>query len=379
MNQIDAQPLLPSFLAMQKNVGIGGGCRADGTLANGSPCPGAAPVPLVQQGIVAASFVNSSTTSTELSQNAAGTFAGRVEQTTLAGKLRINQQFAQIMMIDNGGDSYYHAGQFTVRKRFDEAGLLFASSYTYGKSIDTLSLDPVSATVGGGLTAAAARTPANSRNYRNERARSDYDQRHILNINGIFELPFGSGKKLLNSSNGLINLLLGGWSISGIYTYQSGEPFTVRSGVLTANNSAQSRAALKPGATLPEAKLQSKAGVIGPVFFQNADAFTFPAPGEVGLGRNIFHGPSYWNLDAGISKSFRITERIRTIFRTEMFNALNHPNFRNPRDATVGSPAITSTLFGQACCVTLSTASSATTNQNGESWRVIQFALKLAW
>ncbi|MBP1597513.1 MAG: TonB-dependent receptor, plug, partial [Acidobacteria bacterium] len=277
------------------------------------------------------------------------------------------------------GDSYYHAGQFTVRKRFDDAGLLFAGAYTFSKSIDTLSLDPVSATVGGGLTSTAARTPADARNYRNERARSDYDQLHIVNVNGIFELPFGKGKKLLNSSSGLVNLLVGGWSLSGIYTYQSGEPFTVRSGVLTANASAQSRAALKPGATLPEAKLQEKTGVIGPVFFANADAFAFPAPGEVGMGRNVFQGPSYWNFDAGISKSFQITERIRTVFRAELFNAFNHPNFRNPRDASVGSPAINSTLFGQACCVTLSTASSATTNQNGESWRVVQMALKVTW
>jgi len=79
---------------------------------------------------------------------------------------------------------------------------------------------------------------------------------------------------------------------------------------------------LKPGVALPKAQLQEKAGVIGPVFF---------------------------------------------------------PSFRNPRDASVGTPTITPSLFGQACCVTLSTASSATTNQNGESWRVLQFALKLSF
>ncbi|MBI3721716.1 MAG: TonB-dependent receptor, partial [Fimbriimonas ginsengisoli] len=367
------------FLAMQKNVALGGGCRPDGTLASGAACAGATGVPMVQQGIITAAFANSSTTQTDLSQNAAGNFAGRVEQTTLAAGLRMNPQFAQIMMIDNGGDSYYHAGQLTVRKRFDQAGLLLGGSYTLGKSIDTLSLDPVSATVGGGLTSTNARTPADSRNYRNERARSDYDQRHVVNITGIYELPFGKGKMIGGGANRLVDLIIGGWSINGLYTYQSGEPFTVRSGVLTANFSAQSRAALKPGATLPVAKLQDKVGVIGPVFFQNADAFTFPDPGTVGLGRNIFQGPSYWNMDAGISKGFKVTERVKLVFRTEMFNALNHPNFRNPRDASVGSPAITSGVFGQACCVTLSTASSATTNQNGESWRVIQLAMKLSF
>jgi hypothetical protein len=379
MNQIDAAPILPSFLAMQSNTRLGGGCRADGTLANGAVCAGATPVPLIQQGIITSAFANTAASATDLAQNAAGNMAGRIEQTTLNARLRRNQQFAQILRIDNGGDSYYHAAQFTFRRRFDQAGLLLNGSYTLGKSIDTLSIDPVLATVGGGLTSTNSRTPADGRNYRNERARSDFDQRHVFNVTGIYELPFGKGKMLFAKAPGIVNAIIGGWSLNGIYTYQSGEPFTVRSGALTHNFTAQSRAALKPGASLPEAKLQSQPGVVGPVLFANADAFAFPDPGAVGLGRNIFQGPSYWNMDAGITKGFQLSERVRMVFRTEMFNALNHANFRNPRDASVGSPAITSGVFGQACCVTLSTASSATTNQNGESWRVIQFALKLSF
>jgi len=379
MNQVDAAPILPSFLAMQRNVALGGGCRADGTLANGTPCANAVGLPILQQGITNAAFVNTAATQTDLNQNAAGNFAGRLEQSTLNARLRRNQQFAQILLIDNGGDSNYHAGQFTMRKRFDQAGLLMNAAYTLGKSIDVLSIDPVLSTVGGGLTATSARTPADGRNYRNERARSDFDQRHVLNLTGIYELPLGKGKRFGGNAGRALDLLLGGWSINGIHTYQSGEPFTVRSGMMTHNFSAQSRAALRQGVALPQAKLQSKAGTTGPVYFQDVSAFTFPEPGDVGIGRNVFQGPSYWNLDAGISKGFQITERVRAVLRTELFNALNHPNFRNPRDASVGSPAITSGVFGQACCVTLSTASSATINQNGESWRIVQFALKLSF
>ncbi len=379
VNQIDAKPILSSFTAMQKNVAIGGGCRADGTLTSGAACPGANAVPLLASGVVNQAFVNSATTTTDISQNAAGNFAGRVEQSTTAGKLRANQQFAQILMIDNGADSSYHAAQFTFRKRFDQAGFLLNGAYTFSKSLDDLSLDPVAATVGGGLTSTNSRTPADGRNYRNEKARSDFDQKHVMNMSGIYELPFGQGKRFLGKSGRAANLAIGGWSVNGIYTYQSGEPFTVRSGVLTANFSAQSRAALKPGATMPVAQLQDKAGVVGPVFFANADAFTFPNAGDLGLGRNIFQGPGYWNMDASLAKSFTVTERVKAVFRAEAFNALNHPSFRNPRDASVGSPAITSGVFGQACCVTLSTASSATTNQNGESWRVLQLALKLTF
>ncbi|MCX6603290.1 MAG: TonB-dependent receptor [Acidobacteria bacterium] len=382
VNQIDAKPILPSFLAMQRNVGIGGGCRPDGTLANGSACAGAVAVPLIQQGIINSAFANSAASITDLSptQNAAGNMAVRIEQTTLAAKLRPNQQFAQILLLDNGADSIYHGLQTTLRKRFDTAGLLFNLGYTFSKSIDNLSTDPVAATSGGGLTTTAARTPADGRNYDNERARSDFDQRHVLNLSGIYELPVGKGKPLFRNANRVVNTVIGGWSVNTIYTYQSGEPFTVRSGFLTANGTAQSRAALAPGVTtLPQARLQDKAGVIGPVFFADASQFAAPAPGELGIGRNVFQGPSYWNVDLGISKGFQLSERFRLTFRTEMFNALNHANYRNPRDASVGSPAINSNVFAQACCVSLSTASSSTTNQNGESWRVVQLALKLAF
>jgi len=378
MNQVNAEPILPSFLAMQRNIGLSG-CRADGTLANGTPCPGASGVPVLQQGVATQAFVNSALTTTDLNQNAAGNFAGRLEQSFLAARLRPNQQFAQILYYDNGADSVYHSLQLSFRKRFDSAGLLLNGAYTLSKSIDNLSLDPIAATAGGGLTATASRTPADSRNYDNERARSDFDQRHVVNITGIYELPFGQGKRIFGNVGRAVNTIVGGWSVNGIYTFQSGEPFTVRSGFLTHNFSSQSRADLRSGVELPKSQLQDKQGVVGPVFFQNADAFAIPAPGGLGMGRNMFQGPVYWNLDASVAKGFQITERVKLVFRAEAFNALNHPNFRNPRDASVGSPAINSTVFGQACCVTLSTASSATTNQNGESWRVLQLALKLSF
>lgn len=380
MNQIESGPLLPSFLAMQRNVALGGGCRADGTLSTGAPCSGASSVPYIQQGIITSAFANSSNTATELSQNAAGSTATRIEQTTNSAKLRPNQQFRQILYLDNGADSVYHSFQATFRKRFDNAGVLLGGSYTLSKSIDNLSVDPVAATAGGGLTATSARTPADSRNYDNERARSDFDQRHVINMSGIYELPLGKGKMLFGNSGRILQLLIGGWSTNGIFTYQSGEPFTVRSGFLTANGTAQSRAALAPGVTkYPEAKLQEKAGTLGPVLFADASQFAIPAPGQLGIGRNVFQGPVYWNLDLGLSKGFVVTERVKLTFRAEAFNALNHANFRNPRDASVGSPAVNSTVFGQTCCVSLSTASSSTTNQNGESWRVIQLALKLSF
>ena len=76
-------------------------------------------------------------------------------------------------------------------------------------------------------------------------------------------------------------------------------------------------------------------------------------------------------------KLWRLTEAMRLQLRAEMFNAFNHPNFDNPRDASVGSPSFRSTVFAQTCCATVAPPSTQTIIQTGESSRVIQFALKL--
>ena len=117
--------------------------------------------------------------------------------------------------------------------------------------------------------------------------------------------------------------------------------------------------------------------MIGPVLWKDASAFAIPPPGSNGDGRNIFTAPHYWNLDLGFIKMFQITERFKLQFRTEMFNALNHPNFDNPRDASVGSPSILSSVFAQTCCVTVAPVGAQSVLPLGESPRVIQFALKL--
>ncbi|HYP06289.1 MAG TPA: TonB-dependent receptor, partial [Bryobacteraceae bacterium] len=283
----------------------------------------------------------------------------------------------QITYIDAGGDSYYHSLQTRMRKRFSD-GLLFGVAYTFGKSIDTQSVDPVQASSGGGLSTINARTPTDVRNWRSERGRSDFDRTHVFTSNFVYDLPFG------RRGSGFTKAVLGGWSLNGIYTAMSGEPFSVRSGVRTSNNSHESRAAIVGEA--PEVRLQEKAGVLGPVVFGpdavcstavTTNCFTTPEPGSNGAGRNIFTAPGYWNTDLSVVKRFVVTERVTVQFRTEAFNVFNHANFDNPRDASSSSTAINSTLFGQSCCSTVAPASTQAIIQTGESARVVQFALKL--
>jgi hypothetical protein len=307
-------------------------------------------------------------------QNAAGDVAARIEQTTLAAHLRPNQQFGVITYLDSGGDSYYHSFQATVRKRFSN-GLLLGLAYSFSKSIDDQSVDPVGSSSGGGLTTTGGRTPADIRNWRNERGLSDFDRTHVFTGNFVYELPFGKGQRILNGAPALVNQVIGGWSVNGLYTHMSGEPFSVYSGVRTNNNSHTSRADII--GPKPKVNYHDAAGVFGPVVFDDPSAFAIPAAGSDGAGRNIFRAASYWNADLSIVKRFDVSERVKLQFRAEAFNALNHPNFDNPRDASTGSPSISSSVFAQVCCATVAPPSTQTIIQTGESARIIQLGLKL--
>jgi hypothetical protein len=400
-NTINPGPILPSFLIMQRNVS--NNCKPDGsgTLDTTKPaCAGPVTPPLLGQltaaglsATAAADVLNQSATLTDLQFNAAGSFAARIEDNTLALRLRLNQQFGRITYLDNSGDSNYHAAQFTLRRRFT-SGFGVSLAYTFAKSIDNQSVDPVGATSGGALNNTTSRAPTDIRNLRLDRARSDFDRTHILQGATVWEVPVGKGKRFLNSSPGIVNQILGGWTVNTIFAYMTGEPFSVMAGGdsssapggRTANGNHTARAIVQRPISAQLQYLQGQT-TLGPVVFpagQTAlpcgqdpnSAFCIPAPGQNGSGRNLFISPSYWNLDLGFIKTLQIRERFKLQFRTEMFNALNHANFDNPRDASVGSPSLSSQDFGRTCCATVAPPSTQTVVQTGESGRVIQFAVK---
>uniref|UniRef100_Q026X1 TonB-dependent receptor, plug n=1 Tax=Solibacter usitatus (strain Ellin6076) TaxID=234267 RepID=Q026X1_SOLUE len=360
INQIGSGPILPSFTAMQSNLAKG--CKPDG-----SGCAGGVPVPLVTNGILTSAFVNSSTTITDLQQNAAGNFAGRIEQTTLNAHLRPNQQFSSIIQIGNQADSVYHSWQTTLRKRFS-SGLLMNLSYTFGKTIDVQSGDPVGTSYG-----PTTSTASDSTNLRLDRGPADFDQRHVATVTWIYELPFGKGKPFMKSANRMVDAVLGGWSLQGFNSVMSGEPFSISSGAKTAQYGASSRAILT-SSSLPDDSLRP--GALGPVFFSSTAGFALAPAGSTGMGRNMFQGPMFWDMDGALSKSFHASERVKVTFRAEAFNALNHANFRKLGSTSVGSTSILSSNFGTACCQTQSTSTSTAIVSNGEAYRVVQFVLK---
>jgi hypothetical protein len=293
-----------------------------------------------------------------------------------------------------------------VNRRF-AAGLTFGFSYTLSKSIDDMSVDPVAATSGGAL-GNNSRTPTDVRNFQIDRTVSDFDNRHVLSGNTLWDLPFGKRRRWGTNLPGFLEQIVGGWTLTSVLTVQSGEPFTMNSGAATATISTTTLATPKQSTLdirgpMIQPIVRDQAGIPGPVVYNlgpritstsdpnfncrnvlkldgqpSGTYFCIPQPGQHGnSGRNSVYGPGYWNIDAGILKNFRVTERINMQFRTEMFNALNHANFRNPRNASTGSPTLTSSLFGQTCCIADSVPSSQTVIAVGEPNRVIQFGLKI--
>lgn len=393
-NQTNPDAILGSYLLMQQNMRNGCLPAGTGPLVAGGTCTSpVTAIPLLAAGTgITAAIVNASAAISEISpgvtvmgtagqttfvtSNALGAFADRVENNSLFFRLRPNQQFGVITYLDNAGDSMYHAAQFSLRRRFAQ-GLGLGAAYTWAKSMDNQSVDPVGAASGGGLSTTNSRTPTDMRNLRDEWARSDFDRTHVFNLTTVWELPVGKGRRLLGDSPGWLNQVIGGWTINSIQTFMTGEPFSVRSGFRTSNGGHESRAAITNPAV--RAQLQYLPNITGPVVFPSRDGFAVPLPGGNGAGRNIFIAPSYYNLDIGIIKQFSISERFKLDFRTEIFNALNHANFDNPRDASVGSPSFQSSVFGQTCCTAVAPPSTQTIIQTGESARVIQFALKLKW
>lgn len=419
LNQIftDQPGFLPDFMQARLNVGLG--CDADGTAAGSSTAlcaaVGAARPTLLYQlagcGAAAATcaFVNGR--SADFTNNSLGGFAANLNSNVdiaangfSAGYFRPNPQFNEIFYFDSGGSSIYHGMIAQVNRRFAK-GVTFGFAYTLSKSIDDMSVDPVAATSGGAL-GNNSRTPTDVRNFALDRTVSDFDSRHTLSGNALIELPFGKGRAWANSQPAWLDHIIGGWTLTGVITAQGGEPFTLNSGSLTVTSTAAGKQStldvrgpmVQPG----EFQVANVAGPsvynLGPRITNFSDPnfncrnvlkpdgqpsqtfFCIPLPGQHGnTGRNAVRGPGFWNVDAGILKNFRVTERIGMQFRTEFFNAFNHANIRNPRNASTGSPTLTSSLFGQTCCISDSVPSSQTIVAVGEPNRVIQFALKISF
>ncbi len=161
----------------------------------------------------------------------------------------------------------------------------------------------------------------NSYNYSLNYASSDFDQRHLLNIGYVYDIPFFDRA-------GLMHTMLGGWQWSGITTYQTGTPFSVVNGLFgpgVGNGlGAGSFLNLTGNPYSVPASYNNQPGVAGPLLF-NPAAFTEPQGLTFGTAqRNLLNNPARTNFDMGLFKHFEIKENMGFEFRAEAFNVFNH-------------------------------------------------------
>ena len=205
----------------------------------------------------------------------------------------------------NQSSSGYQALQVSGQKRFSQ-GLSLTGSFTWGRTYDFGSHNPM------------YNWDANL-----DRAPADYDRKFVFVFSHVWELPFGPGKPMLNS-RGPIQYLVGGWTLSGIWTAETGTPFTPFLGNDASLNS--DCCELRPNVTgNPSVANQSRNLWFNPAAFATPPLYTF---GD--SGRNILRGPGLFRVDLSLMKSFSITERARFQLQMEAFNAFNHTNLANP-------------------------------------------------
>jgi len=243
----------------------------------------------------------------------------------------LNPVLGDIDYRTNYGMAKYNALQTKLSKRYSR-GLTGALVWTWSHNMAN-TMGPNSST-----------RPQNSLCYACEWGSVPEDRRHMVVINHVYELPFGTGREYL--SHGLISHLVGNWNISGVWTMYSGGHFgpSLSSSVPNSIGSTALAPVERPN-VVGNPNLPSDQRTIAAWF--NVAAFAIPAQYTFGnSGTGVLVGPGYFNVDAGIHRNFRITERTRLSFRWEMFNTFNRANFSNPNAQIGGSSAgvISSTL-----------------------------------
>jgi hypothetical protein len=227
-------------------------------------------------------------------------------------------EFGTVNTSRNQGYSWYHSGTLSVEKRFAK-GFSLTGNYTWSKFMQADELlnpaDPYPV-----------------------RVISDQDVPHRISISGVFELPFGMHKPLLNGSNPITSRLVGGWRLSGIFGYQVGFPLAWAnpSGTICCLQYGDPKDILLP------ADQRTVDHWINTANFETASAkqFTSTELRTWPLRFSQIRGRNANNIDLAAIKDTRIREGQNIQFRAEALNAFNHPNFAapdmNPTSKTFG-------------------------------------------
>ncbi len=270
--------------------------------------------------------------------------------------------FGQVRWRGNSNSSSYDGFVTSLQRSFTH-GLLVSANYTYSHQIDQDA-------PGGG----DSDNPQNPACMACERASGDFDVRHVVHANVIYDLPFGSGKPFF-SQPGVARAVFGRWSLTDIISARTGMPLNVTSSrasssVATGYTTNQ-RPNLVPGVSLTPPDGKSIHGTAEN--WINPAAFTaVPNSGYGDTPRNITRGPNLWQTDLGLSRRIPLSERVQLQFRCEAFNVFNRAQYSLPIEeiwlpATTTAPASIEPQVSTASTTPIGTGTP----------REIQFALRL--
>jgi hypothetical protein len=250
-------------------------------------------------------------------------------------------QFASALnVIDSNDFSTYHSLQVSMDRRFANSANIQVS-YVWSKSLDTRSFDPAFTLAASGSSQSAGGTPLDIYNRHLNYGLSDFDRTHSLQGFFVYELPFGRGKAIGRDAGGLLQRIIGGYQLSGLFRATSGRPFSVYSGSNTFTSYVQSFANCT-GCSRSDGAVRDEGGLVWYFDPSERAKFSAPAAGEFGnTGRNFFRGDRFVTLDLSISKRTPVTERISLELRADFTNFTNSPSFGLP------TTLFTSTTFGR--------------------------------
>jgi hypothetical protein len=296
--------------------------------------------------------------------------------------LRPDTRYSRYRLVQNLSSSAYDSLQIFARRRFT-AGLDFTAAYTYSRSVDDYSGDvgdvqrpfstaqvqfPTLINLGcgpGPKFVGCTRWDVAPRPVQSDRGPSDFDTPHNLSISHLYELPLGRGRRFLSDPRPWVNALVGGFSLAGIFTFRSGEPFSVRTG--------NDYAKIGDVSTLRPALLT---GTLDGVYAHDGDKTQWlvgkPAintllgdPANVTdpfapIGRNSLRSPKLISYDLSLLKRWQLREGWKLQFEANAFNVFNR--------AQLGEPILTLTdaRFGRII-----------STRNGTTPRQVQLGLKL--
>ena len=291
-----------------------------------------------------------------------GDFADFIQALSAFGVIDSNvgmgSQFSENTFYTNKGFSNYQGLLATLHKNLSE-GLEFDLNYTYSHSIDNVSLVANQAAFGGyGFICDVVRPTECVGN-------SDFDQKHIITGNVLYNLPFGRGRTYGATMPFWANEILGGWNISALPSWHSGVAFSTVSSAFVAGYANNAPAILVGSWSNVAPKAHKTANGSVNLFADQTKALaSFQGPVGFQIGsRNNLRGPNYVSFDLGVAKDFPIYgDNVKLRFRCDAFNAFNHASFDLP--ATSATDITGGSNFG----IITSTANSA---------RVLQGALRL--